>query len=113
MTGNIVEFPKSKIIRDGSMNSEIINKLKEKSTQNFADDLTQELTTILLNELDNYGIDIEDDQFTKDFMYLVSIMSAMIYRTVDLKHDFHDFLDNNVVVREVTDSSDEKVDSEE
>jgi hypothetical protein len=110
-SGNIVEFPKSKIIRDGSLNNDIINKLKEKSTQNFADDLTQELSTMLLTELDNYGIDIEDDRFTKDFMYLVSIMSAIVYRTVDLKHDFHDFLDNNVVVREVTDES--SVDLEE
>jgi hypothetical protein len=66
---------------------------------------------MLLTELDNYGIDIEDDRFTKDFMYLVSIMSAIVYRTVDLKHDFHDFLDNNVVVREVTDES--SVDLEE
>jgi hypothetical protein len=93
------------------LNNDIINKLKEKSTQNFADDLTQELSTMLLTELDNYGIDIEDDRFTKDFMYLVSIMSAIVYRTVDLKHDFHDFLDNNVVVREVTDES--SVDLEE
>lgn len=96
---NIVEFPKSKIIRDGSMNSEIINKMKEKSTQNFADDLTQDLTTMLLTELDNCGIDIEDSQFTKDFYYLVSILSAIVYRTVDLKHEFHEFLDNSVVVK--------------
>lgn len=107
MSDNIVEFPKSKIIRDSSLNSEVINKMKEKSTQNFADDLTQELTTMLLNELDNYGVDIEDEQFTKDFYYLVSILSAMIYRTVDLEHEFHDFLDNNVTVR-VADSAVDK-----
>lgn len=100
-TTNIVEFPKSKIVRDGSLNSEAINKMKEKSTQNFADDLVEELTGILLTELDNYGVDIESDTFTKDFYYMVSIMSAMIYRTVDLKHDFHEFLDKNVVVKEV------------
>lgn len=99
-SGNIVEFPKSKIIRDASLNIEAIEKMKEKSTQNFADTLVQDLTESLLTELDNYGIDIEDEVFAKDFFYMVSIMSAMIYRTLNLKHDFHDFLDKNVVMKE-------------
>jgi hypothetical protein len=99
-SGNIVEFPKNKIIRDATLNSDVIMKLKEKSTQNFADTLVQDLTESILSELDNYGIDIEDDAFSKDFFYMVSIMSAMIYRTLDLKHDFHDFLDKNVVLKE-------------
>lgn len=99
-TANIVEFPKSKIIRDGSLNTEAIEKMKEKSTQNFADTLVQDLTESILSELDNYGIDIEDEKFGKDFFYMVSIMSAMIYRTLHIKHDFHDFLDNNVVLKE-------------
>ena len=103
---NIVEFPKSKIVRDGALNSETINRLKEKSTQNFADDLVQEVTTSLLTELDNYGLDIESDQFTKDFIFMVSILSAIVYRSLELEHDFHNFLDSYVQVNEVGDPLD-------
>lgn len=101
MTTNIVEFPKSKIVRDGALNTEAVNKLKEKSTQNFADTLVQEITESLLLELDNYGIDTEADHFNKDFYFLVSILSAMIYRSLELEHDFHNFLDSYVKVSEV------------
>lgn len=107
-SNNIVEFPKSKIIRDGSLNSDTINKLKEKSTLNFADALTQDITEALLQELDNYGIDVESPNFTKDFYFLVSILSAMIYRSLNLEHDFHNFLDTYVKVKETDEEEPEE-----
>lgn len=109
MTGNnIVEFPRHKIVRDGSLNSEAIEKLKEKSVQNFADALVEEFTETLLYELDNYGIETESALFTKDFYFLVSILSAMIYRSLNLEHDFHDFLDTHVKVNEVKGKDEEE-----
>lgn len=99
-SNNVLEFPKHKIVRDGALNHETINKMREKSTQNFADDLTQELTSILLSEFDNFGIDVDNEQFSKDFIFLVTIMSAVIYRSLELEHDFHNFLDSYVQVKE-------------
>jgi hypothetical protein len=95
-SNNVLEFPRHKIVRDGSMNIEELQKMKAKSLKNFADALVQEMTENILMDFDNYGIDIESDTFIKDFHYLVAILSATIYRTVGMEHDLHPFLDTKV-----------------
>lgn len=95
-SNNVLEFPRHKIVRDGSMNIEELQKMKTKSLQNFTDALIQEMTENMLMDFDNYGIDIESDEFIKDFHYLVAILSATIYRTVGMEHELHPFLEEKV-----------------
>ena len=66
------------------------------SAQNFADMLVQELTTNILAELSGFGLDIEKESFGKDFMFLTGVLSAVVYRSMDLKHEFHQFIDESV-----------------
>lgn len=97
-TNNIVQFPRNKIVRDPSLNTEELNKIKEKSLINFADSLTQEITENILVDFDNSGIDIETETFTKDFHFLVGVLTATIYRTMDIEHELHDFIDQRVKI---------------
>lgn len=100
---NIVQFPKHKIVRD-NVNNEELNKMKEKSLTNFADSLTQEITENMLMDFDNSGINIETETFTKDFHFLVGILTATVYRSMDLKHDLQEFIDERVRIVKTKDT---------
>ena len=93
---NIVEFPKNKIFRDTPVNLELIEKAKEKATINFADSVTDTMIDTLLEGLDNFGIDTEEEAFIKDFSLTVDSIRATIYRSLGINHNLHSFIDDNV-----------------
>lgn len=102
MTDNVLSFPKSKIIRDGNQNIEELAKLKTKSIQNFADSLTDEIGESIIGAFSVNGIDIENENFAKDFHFLISIINATIYRTLNLEHQFHEFIDDHVTFTDMS-----------
>ena len=99
-SNNVLEFPRNKIIREPLPDSDELKKMKKKAVKNLADSLTAEVCDTLLSDFDNYGIDTEKETFTKDFVFLSSIISATIYRTLEIDHDFHDFIDTMVNIEE-------------
>lgn len=98
VSNNIVEFPKHKIVRDPFQTSEEGQLRKTKSLEVFADTLTEEITENILMDFANSGLDVENDNFTKDFHFLVGVLTATIYRAMDLKHELHNFIDNRVKI---------------
>jgi len=110
----IVEFPKHKIIRDfpsEPIQIEKIQKAKEKGLHVFAESIVDEITTGLYQELELTGIDMESDEFNKDFALTVDALRSTIYRALDLKHHLHEFVDNNVVLRKLSDIIEEDKDT--
>lgn len=103
---NILQFPRSKIVREQLPNIEELEKLKEKGMQNFADALVEDISDNILNELNGCGIDIEDDSFIKDYYFVTMIMSAAIYRSLKIEHPMHDYIDTHIKV--IHKNSDEK-----
>jgi hypothetical protein len=95
---NVVQFPKSKIVRETIPDIEELNKVREKGIRNFADTLVADISSNILGDLDNYGINIDNDSFLKDFHFLVATMSAAVYRTLEVDHPLHKFMDENVVM---------------
>jgi hypothetical protein len=106
---NIVQFPKDKIVRETLPDIEELNRVKEKSIKNFADTIIEDMSSNILFELGNYGIDTETEEFMKDFHFLVATMAATIYRTLSVDHPLHKFMEENVVIT-VTDESIDKTD---
>lgn len=110
MTDNILSFPKSRIIRDADHNIEELAKLKNNSIRNFADALTDEIAETFIGILSANGIELENEHFTKDFHFLMSIANATIYRTLNIEHKFHSFLDEHVSFTEISESELDKTD---
>jgi hypothetical protein len=98
---NIVQFPKNKIVRETVPDIDELNKVKEKSIMNFADGVVEDMSSNILFELGNYGIDIESEKFLKDFYFLVAIMGATIYRTLSVEHPLQAFMDEKVVIAKI------------
>jgi hypothetical protein len=92
----VLEFPKDKIIRDNAPEAEEIKQAKTKGVKNFADSLIKEISENTMNDFDNYGIDTEKKSFGKDFHFFVEALSAAVYRTLNLEHPLHIFIDENV-----------------
>ena len=99
----VVEFPKSKIVREAPVNVEQIEKAKEKGLMNFADGMVDDLIGNLYAELENYGLDTSGDHFDKDFSFAVDGLRACIFRSLGLKHHLHEFLDTNVTMKNIQD----------
>jgi molecular chaperone GrpE (heat shock protein) len=95
MNENIVEFPRNRIIREHA-GAEYIEKAKERGKQNFAETVSDDLISVLLEELENFGVDTSQDEFIKDFSMTVDSLRATIYRSFGVPHHLHDFIDTHV-----------------
>jgi hypothetical protein len=92
----IVEFPKHKIVREIPTDEGVVSEAKIKGRMNYADGIVDDMVDIMLEELENQGIDVENDFFMKDFSMTVDALRATVYRQLDLEHGLHNFIDENV-----------------
>ena len=104
---NLIEFPKSKIVRE-SMSAEGMEKIRKKGMKKYADAVAHDLSSLILMELGNYGIDTEGDDFLRDFVLLSGILSASIYRSMDMEHPLQKMIETTVQIKEFDPDSDER-----
>ena len=96
---NIVQFPRSAIVRDMSAHtSEKLQEAKKLGEQNYADSLISDIAEDIHMALQSCGVDTDDRAFLKDFMLLHGVLSALIYRDLELPHRLHEFLDSTVEI---------------
>ena len=96
MTENVLQFPKSKIVREVVLDSDELTKMKEKSKLNLADSIVEDMSERMLYEMSDIGIDTAGDHFIKDFHFLTGVLAAAVYRTLGIDHPLHSFIDENV-----------------
>jgi transcriptional regulator NrdR family protein len=106
---NIVQFPKNKIVRE-CINVEEVKKAQEKSLRNYADSVVDEVTNVLMIEIDNQGLDRDDEKFIRDFNFAVTVLAASIYRSLKVPHELHPFLDECVKTAEAIIKDGEELD---
>ena len=94
----IVEFPKNKIVREMPANQDAVEQAKVKSKTKFADNITEDIIDLIVEELENRGVDIDDEMFIKDFSITVDALRATVYRQFDIEHHLHNFIDENVTI---------------
>ena len=69
MTEKVIEFPKHKVVRD--VTEEQLKERTLRQSEKLADTIVEEITGVMLAELDNFLVDIQDKQFQKDFVLVV------------------------------------------
>lgn len=94
MTQKVIEFPKSKVVRE--VPEEIHKERQAKADMKQADAIVDEIAGIMLTELDNYYVDINQKQFAKDIILVVDALKAAVYRSYGIDHHLHPFIDDNV-----------------
>jgi len=96
---DIIEFPKAKIVRvseDEAQPNEQVEEMKAKGLQKYAESIIQSVAGNVIEELEHCGLDVDSDEFNKDFHFSMYVLSSSIFRTMDLPHPMHDFLDSQV-----------------
>ena len=78
----VVQFPKSKIVREAPVDIEVLEKAKEKGIQNFADSVVEDIIGFVVGDLENYGVDVEDEQFIKDFSSISTKVNLTTFLTI-------------------------------
>ena len=94
----VIEFPKHKVVRE--VPDTIKEERNQRAQQKMADTIVDEITGLIITELDNYYVEIESKTFTKDFILVADSLKATVYRHFGLEHHLHDFIDKNVTVIE-------------
>lgn len=95
MTEKVIEFPKSKVVRE--VPQEVIEQRNRRADQKMADAMVDEISGIIITELDNYDvIDVTNKEFSKDFILVIDSIKATIYRQLGFEHVLHKFIEDNV-----------------
>jgi uncharacterized FlaG/YvyC family protein len=94
----IVEFPKHKIVREIPTNEGAVEQAKIKGKINYAENIVEDLVDIIVEELENQGIDVENEFFLRDFSLTVDALRATLYRQFNVEHGLHNFIDENVKI---------------
>ena len=96
MTEKVIEFPKHKVVRD--LPGNVMEERQRRSDQKMADSIVEELTSIIITELDNYNVNIEDESFTKDLVLTVDALRATVYRQFGFEHHLHPYIEKNIKI---------------
>ena len=96
MTDKVIEFPKHKVVRDVPV--DVMEERNRKADQKMADAMVDDLAGIIATEIDNFDLDVQDKNFSKDFIVVVDALKATIYRFFGLDHHFHSFTDRNISI---------------
>ena len=71
---------------------------QRRADQKMADSIVEELTGIIITELDIYNVNIEDESFTKDLVLTVDALRATVYRQFGFEHHLHPYIEKNIKI---------------
>jgi hypothetical protein len=94
MTSKLIEFPKSKVVREVPEEQQKVRQAR--AEQKMADAIVDDVADMCITELDNCTIDVQQEQFAKDFIMVIDSLRACVYRQFGIDHHLHDFVDRNV-----------------
>jgi hypothetical protein len=109
----IISFPKSKIVREIPESASAVEEIKTKGVTKYADAVAEDLSGALLMDLSNYGMNMDTEQAEKDYVFLSSVMRAVIYRGVGLEHPLHKFIDQAVTINKISDEEENEIEVDE
>jgi len=98
MTDKVIEFPKSKVVRE--IPEEVHRSRQAKADLKLADTIVDEITGLIVTELDNYYVDVQSKNFSKDFVLVLDALKACVYRQFGIDHHLHEFIDKNITIIE-------------
>ena len=96
MSEKVIEFPKNKVVRD--IPGQVLEERQKRADQKMADGIVEEVTAMVITELDNYFVNIEDESFTKDLVLMVDALRATVYRQFGFEHHLHPFIEKNIKI---------------
>lgn len=92
----IITFPAQRIVREIPVG--IVKEGINKREREQIDQIHDAILNNAFGEFLDYGFDVKNEKFIKDFSYLSMVLEALVYRNYGLEHDLHPMLEETVKV---------------
>lgn len=90
---NVIKFPENRIIRLG--NVPFFNEDIDEHKTKYIDSILSRHMQALYNKLGFDGINTENEQFYKDYSFVVESLRSALYRSMEMTHPIQQFVDVN------------------
>lgn len=112
-SNNVVKFPENRVIRPTNIPN--FNEDVEEHKIKYIDVILSRHMQALYNKLSFEGINTENEQFYKDYSFVVESLRAALYRSVGITHPIHQFVDVNfeLTPEEIAELEDDEETSED
>ena len=90
---NVIKFPVENTRKDLLSNKETEDQLRLNKLE-FVTEITAHYGTLVYNKLSMHGFDTSTQEFAKDYYFATDALESCLMRSVGLKSDIQDIVDN-------------------
>jgi len=103
---NVIKFPKENP-RHNENSIEGVQKKIDEAKEKYINNLVDQHCSQLLASISFSGMDIEREDFMKDFAFTVETVRSSMYRNMGLYHPLHEQIDEAVPLTDMEEEDDE------
>lgn len=97
---NVIKFPKENPRINAQETLSDVQKKIDKAKEKYVNSLVDHHCSQLLAGISLSGIEIETDEFMKDFAFTVETVRSSMYRSMGIEHPLHEQIDEAIDVVE-------------
>lgn len=91
---NVIKFPLERQRKDLVSDQDHAKQLQNNKME-FCTEIASHYGTLIYNKLSMHGFDTTTKEFAKDYYFMTNALKSALFRSVGLKDDIQDVVDNN------------------
>ena len=95
MADNIIQFPKEKMRTPPQSKKELDAELLNNKVA-YVEDVASHYASSVFNKLAMHGFNVDDDNFIKDYAYMIETLKSCLLRNVGVTHPIQDTVEKDV-----------------
>jgi len=95
MTDNIIQFPKEKMRTPPQSKKELDAELLNNKVA-YVEDVASHYGSSVFNKLAMHGFNVDDDNFIKDYAYVIETLKSCLLRNVGVTHPIQQTVEKDV-----------------
>ena len=91
---NVIQFPKvAQVNIDASSAQNMIDDMRQQKALEMSNYLAESILMAGAKEMVAHGVDVEDDEFLKDYAFALEALRSCLLRHGKIHHEFQDLVD--------------------
>ena len=103
--GDLIQFPKKRIIRKQPTPKQVESETKRKKAQEnyFIEQLSEEIVLHMIHVFQDHAIKMKDDKFLRDLAVIIEAIKSLIYRDFGRVHKMQAISDTLATIKKLPD----------
>ena len=103
--GDLIQFPKKRIVRKSPTPQQIESDAKRKKAKElyFIEQLTEEIVLHAIHVLQDNAIKMKDDKFLRDLAVIIEAIKSLIHRDFGRRHKMQAIADTLATIKKLPD----------